>query len=283
MNDYINVKIKFSPCSEAVTDITAAILAAEGFESFVPAGDSLSAYIRSELFTESTMTCLTDFPIPDVDISWESELIPGQDWNSEWEKHYFKPIVIEDRCVIHSSFHKDVPTALYDVVIDPKMAFGTGHHSTTSLILRQLLSMDLGGKSVIDMGTGTGILSILASMRGASPVTGIEIDEPAWENAVDNCKLNSHPEISMLHGDASLLGTVGYEADVFLANINRNVICADISHYHRATAMGGLLIVSGFYEEDISIIRDAAEQQGFAFDSFSSMNDWACVRFKKTR
>ncbi len=183
--------------------------------------------------------------------------------------------------MIHSSFHTDIPVCEYDIVIDPKMAFGTGHHSTTSLILNRLLQMDMSGKKVIDMGTGTGILSILAAMRGASEVAGVEIDEPAWENAVDNCRLNGVENIVMIHGDASSLAAIPYKADVFLANINRNVITHDIASYCASMAAGATILLSGFYEQDVKIVRDAAEATGLSYIGYTTMNDWACVELRK--
>ena len=281
MNDYTKVRIDISPCSETVTDTAAALLADAGFETFVPDENGLTAYISAAAYSPELRSALDLMPWSDLDIEWTAETIEGQDWNHEWEKNYFKPIVVADRCVIHSSFHTDIPRCTYDIVIDPKMAFGTGHHSSTSLILSRLLDMDLQGKSVIDMGTGTGILAILASMRGAAPVTGIEIDEPAWENAVDNCRLNNQLQVKMIHGDAAMLADVPYKADVMLANINRNVITADLPRYHEAMAPGGVLILSGFYEHDIPVIMQHAEPLGLKFEDSTVLNDWASVALRK--
>lgn len=281
MNDYTEVRIEFSPCSETITDTAAALLAAAGFESFVPDERGLTAYIPKSCYNPALRDCLEALPWTDISVSWTATEIEGQDWNHEWEKNYFKPIIIGDRCVIHSSFHTDIPVCEYDIVIDPKMAFGTGHHSTTSLILNRLLQMDMTGKKVIDMGTGTGILSILAAMRGASEVTGVEIDEPAWENAVDNCRLNGVENIVMIHGDASSLAAIPYKADVFLANINRNVITHDIASYCASMAVGATMLLSGFYEQDVKIVRDAAEATGLSYIGYTTMNDWACVELRK--
>lgn len=281
MNDYTEVRIEFSPCSETITDTAAALLADAGFESFVPDEKGLTAYIPKPSYNPALRDCLEALPWTDISFSWSATEIEGQDWNHEWEKNYFKPIIVGDRCVIHSSFHTDIPVCEYDIVIDPKMAFGTGHHSTTSLILNRLLQMDMSGKKVIDMGTGTGILSILAAMRGASEVTGVEIDEPAWENAVDNCGLNGVENIVMIHGDASSLAAIPYKADVFLANINRNVITHDIASYCASMAVGATMLLSGFYEQDVKIIRDAAEATGLSYIGYTTMNDWACVELRK--
>ncbi|MCM1477027.1 MAG: 50S ribosomal protein L11 methyltransferase [Bacteroides sp.] len=281
MNNYFEVKLTFDPCSEVVTDVAAALLANAGFETFVPDENGLTAYVASSIYTPALIDQALDaFPVPEVKYSYTVTEIEGQDWNSEWEKNYFKPIVIGNRCVIHSSFHKNVPTCEYDIVIDPKMAFGTGHHSTTTLILERLLKMDLTDKNVIDMGTGTGILSILAAMRGASQVTGIEIDDPAWENAVENCKLNGMDNITMIHGDAGVLEQIPYKANVFLANINRNVIVADLPNYCKVLAPDARMFLSGFYESDIPVILAAAEPLGLEFVNHTTLNDWACVCLK---
>lgn len=165
MNDYIELRLDATPCDETRTDILAALLAQAGFESFVPDETGLTAYIKAELFDHREIdSLLADFPM-ETAFTVSRKLVEGQDWNKEWEKNYFQPIVIDDQCVIHSSFHKDIPECRYDIVIDPKMAFGTGHHATTSLVIRQLLAMNLQGLNVVDMGTGTGILAILATMR----------------------------------------------------------------------------------------------------------------------
>ncbi len=280
MNDYIEVRFDLTPCEEAYTDVLAAMLADEGFESFVPDSTGMLAYVPVKLYDASAIQSLIDsFPFP-TEIKNEVTLIEGQDWNSEWEKNYFKPIVVGDQCVIHSSFHTEIPNCRYDIVIDPKMAFGTGHHATTSLIIEQLLNTDLPGKSVTDMGTGTGILAILAAMRGASPVTAIEIDPAAYENAVDNVALNSHPEIDVKLGDADLLAG-SPEADLFLANINRNIVCADLPAYSSATKPGGTVLLSGFYESDIPVVLESAQKVGLTYEGHTVRDSWTCLRLRK--
>lgn len=281
MNDYIEVRFDLTPSCEDATDLLAGLLADAGFESFVPDDKGLTAYVKKELYdADAVGAAVADFPF-DCRIDFRDTLVEGRDWNAEWEKNYFKPIVVGDRCVIHSSFHTDIPHAEYDIVIDPKMAFGTGHHSTTSLIIRQLLDADLEGRSVIDMGTGTGILAILAAMRGASPVTAIEIDAFAYENAVENVRLNGHAEIKVLNGDASLLAGVT-PADIFIANINRNVITGDLDRYAPAVNPGGMMLLSGFYQgDDADIVSRAAAARGFATVGMSVDNNWCCLKLIK--
>lgn len=277
MNDYTKVRFELKPCDEIYTDIMAALLADRGYESFEPDNRGLTAYIRAGQYDPSAVSdALSEFPIEGVVITYDAETVEGRDWNSEWEKNYFKPIVIDGECAIHSSFHTDIPVCRYDIVIDPKMAFGTGHHATTSQVVRQLLHADLAGRSVIDMGTGTGILAILAAMRGASSVTAIEIDEFAVTNARENVAINHHPEINVIHGDASALADVA-AADFFVANINRNIITGDIAAYAKALKPGGLMILSGFYEHDIPAIAEAAAPYGLHEATHTVDNDWTCL------
>lgn len=281
MNDYVELRFDLDPCEEYMTDLLAAMLADAGYESFVPDESGLTAYVRESQYSEEGVDAIVEsFPF-EPSISHTAKRIEGRDWNSEWEKNYFQPIVVGGECVIHSSFHTDIPKCRYDIVIDPKMAFGTGHHSTTSLIIGRLLDMPLEGVSMVDMGTGTGILAILAAMRGASPVAAIEIDEFAYTNALENIRINSHPEIVMLNGDAAALSTLEFKANLFVANINRNVITADMEAYAEATAKGGVMLLSGFYVEDIPVVREAAERCGMKYVDYTEQKNWACVKLLK--
>lgn len=281
MNDYVELRFDLDPCEEYMTDLLAAMLADAGYESFVPDESGLTAYVReSQYSVEAVDAIVESFPFEPA-ISHTAKRIEGRDWNSEWEKNYFQPIVVGGECVIHSSFHTDIPKCRYDIVIDPKMAFGTGHHSTTSLIIGRLLDMSLEGVSMVDMGTGTGILAILAAMRGASPVAAIEIDEFAYTNALENIRINSHPEIVMLNGDATALSALEFKANLFVANINRNVITADMEAYAGATAKGGVMLLSGFYVEDIPVVREAAERCGMKYVDYTEQKNWACVKLLK--
>lgn len=283
MNDYYEVRVNLNPCTEDATDYLAAMLGDIGFESFVPDSTGLTAYVKSELYSPDELEAVMDeFPF-DADKSWTASLVEGQDWNAEWEKNYFKPIVVEDQCVIHSSFHTDIPPVKYDIVIDPKMAFGTGHHATTSLIISELLKIELDSKSVIDMGTGTGILAILAAMRGAKHVYGIEIDGFAYENALENIKLNNHPEIQLINSDASALSGLP-KVDVFIANINRNVIISDIASYSSHLKAGGIMLLSGFYESDIPIVMSEAQHYDLIeISHYIKGDNWTCLTLKKQK
>ena len=282
MNDYRELRINVSPCSETITDILAQFLSEAGYESFVADSEGLTSYIKNELFDSTAVNeIVKNFPLENITMDVSDTFVEGRDWNSEWEQHYFKPIIVNGQCVIHSSFHKDIPKAEYDIVIDPKMAFGTGHHQTTSLIIERLLTMELKNKSIIDMGTGTGILAILAAMRGANPVEAIEIDPMAHINAVENVKLNGHPEINVILGDASALSNV-QPADILLANINRNIIVGDMESYSKALKSGGTMILSGFYEEDIPVVAQAAKQYGLKQTDYTTRDRWASLSLKKS-
>lgn len=276
MNDYFLVRFRLNPCTETECDILAALLCDAGFESFVADERGLSAYVNCAVFAvDSIPDVLSGYDFQ-ADIDWKMERIPGEDWNVEWEKHYFRPIVISDRCVIHSSFHTDYPKAKYDIVIDPRMAFGTGHHETTSLMAERILDADMQGKSVLDMGTGTGILAILSAMCGAEHVVGIEIDPVAYENAVDNIRLNGQAQIELRCGGAETVVETSVFDYVF-ANINRNVILEDMSVYARTLRKGGSMVLSGFYEDDVTMICNRAGELSLHKVSVHLKNKWANV------
>ena len=276
---YLEFTFTTDPCTETVNDVLAAVLGEAGFESFVESESGLKAYIQQSLYDEKTIeSAIMDFPVPDTKISYDFIEAEDKDWNEEWEKNFFQPIVIGDRCVIHSTFHKDVPAAEYDIVINPQMAFGTGHHETTSLIIGELLDSDLKGKSLLDMGCGTSILAILANMRGASPCLAIDIDEWCVRNSIENIELNNISNINVEQGDASALAGKG-SFDVIIANINRNILLNDMRQYKACMHPGSELYMSGFYLEDIPVIREEAERNGLTFIHHHEKNRWAAVKF----
>ena len=281
MNDYTKVTFAVTPNEEAATDVLAALLAEVGFESFVTEDDGMSAYVPQALYNaDSIAAVVAGFPLPGFEITYHSELIEGEDWNAEWEKNYFQPIVLGDQCVIHSTFHKDIPEARYDILIDPKMAFGTGYHQTTCHMLRAILASDMTGKSVLDMGCGTALLAILARKHGATNVVAIDIDEFAYENAKENIMLNDTSDIEVRLGGADAIK----ESDSFdfvIANINRNILLADIQNYVRAMHPGSQLFISGFYTDDMQVLRTEAECNGLKYLDYAEENNWAMMRFIK--
>lgn len=281
MNDYTKVKFTVTPNEEVATDVLAALLAEVGFESFVPEEGGMSAYVPQALHNEESIAAVVaEFPIEGFTITYESEFIEGEDWNAQWEKNYFQPIVLGEDCVIHSTFHTDVPKARYDILIDPKMAFGTGYHQTTCHMLRAILASDMEGKSVLDMGCGTALLAILARKHGATDVVAIDIDEFAYENAKENIVLNGTPDIEVRLGGAEAIK----ESDSFdfvIANINRNILLMDMVNYVRCMHSGSQIFISGFYTEDMEVLKEEASRHGLRYLDYAENDRWAMMRFVK--
>lgn len=279
--DYIEVKFKCIPNDDIVNSVLSSCIAELGFESFVESEDGTTAYIQADIFDHKAIDrVLEDFPV-EADITYAYERIVGQDWNEEWEKNYFQPLNIDNRCIIQSTFHNIPlpPECEYNIFIDPKMAFGTGHHQTTELMIREILKMDFAGKTVLDMGCGTAILAILASMRGAVKGVGIDIDQWAYDNAMENLKLNKVDNVTILIGGADLLGKESF--DVILANINRNILLNDIHSYAEVLNDGGCLYMSGFYTEDIPALIEECAKYGLSFRYNTEKDNWAAVKFVK--
>ena len=277
--NYIEVKIQITPCSEVSTDLLSAFLGEIGFDSFVSFEEGLFAYISSSLFDEDRMK--RSFALVPVDCAIDYSVIeiPDRNWNEEWEKNYFTPIVIGNECVVHSSFHTDIPEVKYDILIDPKMSFGTGHHETTSTMMEMMLKTSFENKVELDMGCGTAILSILASMRGAKSVTGVDIDEWAYENALENIQLNHISNIDILLGGSEQIA--GKKYDIILANINRNVLLENMKIYSACMNENSELYMSGFYKEDIPVISEEANRCGLVLETYTEKNRWVGTKFVK--
>ncbi|MBR1808443.1 MAG: 50S ribosomal protein L11 methyltransferase [Paludibacteraceae bacterium] len=261
-----------------VKDVLTQQLADIGYESFVEQEDgTFAAYIPAEKLSMTILRqLLEDFPFQGITLV-STELCEDKDWNEEWEKNSFQPILIGNDCIIHAPFHRNIPVCKYDILINPKMAFGTGTHQTTSLILGELLQTDLQGKSLLDMGCGTAVLALLARKRGANPVTAIDIDNWCTENATENCTLNNISDIEILLGDSRLLQ--GRHFDFILANINRNILLMDMPRYKEALNNRGRLIMSGFYTEDIAAIKEKAEELGLTMLYVKEKEKWAMTVF----
>lgn len=285
---YIEFIWQVMPVNEIAFDLLSADLGEIGFESFIQEDDVLKAYIQDTLVDmEAVDTMVAEFALPDVKLSYTHEAVEDKNWNEEWEKNYFQPIVVGNRCVVHSTFHKDVPEAEYDIVIDPQMSFGTGHHSTTSLVLQYLLDDEatvlqnnLQGGRVLDMGCGTSILGIMASKRGAASVFGVDIDEHCIVNSVENISLNSIDNLDVKLGDASTLAGTG-PYNVVVANINRNILLNDMNAYVAEMADEACLIMSGFYTEDAAAIQACAEELGLKKVEQRTNDNWTALLFVK--
>lgn len=281
-----------SPCSEETCDLLAAMLGPLGFDSFSTEPDCLKAYVPENLWdSEALGQMISDFPIPDIELPWVAQVVEMQDWNQEWEQsQQFEPIVVGEQCCVHSPAAPAelIPDCKYDIIIDPKMSFGSGTHETTSQLLEEILSLTPNlspltsqpETKALDMGTGTGVLGILCALRGYS-VRAIEIDDWVAANAVDNVLYNGLAgKMQVECGDASLL-TEGPVYDLVLANINRNVLLADMPRYEQVMAPGATLLMSGFYEEDVHAIRQCAEALRLQYVAHRSRNNWVVIRFVK--
>lgn len=279
---YIEVTFTLTPWSETTQDVLTALAGDIGFESFVEEDTALKAYIQQKLYSEEGIQSLiADFPLPDVCISYTAQEQEDKDWNEEWEKNFFQPIVIGNRCVIHSTFHKDIPQMEYDILINPQMSFGTGHHETTNLIVSRLLETELTGKCVLDMGCGTSILAILAAKRGASPITAIDIDDWCVSNSADNIRLNNIDCINVRLGDADLLRTERPSFDLIIANINRNILTTDMDAYAACMTTDSRIFLSGFYVDDIPVMKESLAKNGLTFIEHHENNRWAMIVAEK--
>ena len=262
--------------AEMAREILVAELATLNFESFVNTEGGLHAYVQEEEFIEEAISDLYILKNPDFSIEMEVKTIEQQNWNAEWEKN-FEPIEVDDKCVVRAPFHhkKDVE---FDIVITPKMSFGTGHHETTHQMISQILNLDMKSKRVLDMGCGTGVLAILAAMKGANHVTAIDIDEWAYKNTMENSLYNKCTEIVVKQGGAELLQNDSF--DFVFANINLNILLNDMSAYTSVMNSGSKIIFSGFYTSDVSIIDKKAESLGLYSIGETEKNKWAALLYQ---
>jgi ribosomal protein L11 methyltransferase len=274
---YHCVILELNPPQPA-TEIFIAGLAEIGFESFEETETGLRAYIRSSDWDLNAFEEMPYWVIPDCTVSYTISEIEAQNWNAVWESSY-QPIQLDNRCVVRASFHpKPDPAVTYDLVITPKMSFGTGHHETTWLMLQLMLDMELQGLSVLDMGAGTGVLAILAAKKGANPVTAIDIDPWSYENCSENVIQNGHPEIKVVLGDA---GAIEGAYDVIIANINRNILMSDLPSYAAALNPGGQLLLSGFYVEDRQTLIDLGASLGLHYQEEREKERWVAMRLSR--
>jgi ribosomal protein L11 methyltransferase len=275
--EYTKINCSLQPDSEINREILIAELGSIGFESFTETDKLLEAYIPTVDFSDDALTNLFSTGFQNFQVSCTTEIIPDQNWNEVWEKNYFQPLMIAGRCLIRAPFHTGYPNAEYEIVIEPGMAFGTGNHETTSLMISEILKQDLSGKTVLDMGCGTGILGILASMRGAGSITGIDIDDWATKSTSENAALNHVSNFEVIQGGADAIPNKKF--DFIYANIQRNILLNDMPYYRKALKKGGSLIMSGFYFDDIGSMKERAVELGLEFGRFTENNKWVTVVF----
>ncbi|MGQ2983978.1 50S ribosomal protein L11 methyltransferase [Flavobacterium sp.] len=273
-NIYMGYHFTIEP-KEPGTEILIAELGETAFESFIETEEGLSAYVQKEFWNENILEDIRILDSDEFRISYTFEEIDQVNWNEEWEKN-FEPIDVDNTCRVRAPFHekKDVE---YDIVIEPKMSFGTGHHETTFMMIQHLLETDVENKKTLDMGCGTAILAILAEMKGARPIDAIDIDNWCYLNSIENAERNNCRHISVYEGDAALLD--GKRYDVIIANINRNILLNDMQAYVNCLNKYGILLLSGFYEDDIPAIDASCSEKGLTFVKKFSRNNWVSLKY----
>lgn len=283
---YYEVDFNIHTDDEAVMqdarDLLAACAGEAGFETFEDTDTGVTGYVQTCNFSgEALSRSIEEFPIDGVRITYDIREAEDKDWNEQWENEGFAPIVIGGKCVIHDGRHlPDGSVAPLSIEIDARMAFGTGTHETTRMMVSALLGMDISGKDVLDCGCGTGILGIVALKSGAGNATGYDIDEWSVDNSRHNAVINDvDGRYEPLHGDASLLGGLGHKFDVVMANINRNILMNDMPEFRKVMKEGSALLLSGFYEDDIALLEKRAAALGLRLTGRSTENGWACLRF----
>ncbi|WP_299127327.1 50S ribosomal protein L11 methyltransferase [uncultured Winogradskyella sp.] len=273
-NIYIGYDFKVEPLQPA-TEILIAELGYAGFESFVETQNGVTAYIQKGDWNAFILEDIQILNSDEFSISYEFNEIEQTNWNEEWEKN-FKPIVVDDLVTVRAPFHK-VPSTNYDIIIEPKMSFGTGHHETTYMMIQYILKNDFKNKTVLDMGCGTGVLAILAEKVGAIKLDAIDIDNWCYLNSVENTERNNCNNISVYEGDVSLLKNQKY--DSIIANINRNILLQDIPTYAKSLNKNGSLFLSGFYENDLELIKQKCAVNNLEFKDRIVKNNWIAAKF----
>lgn len=271
---YIGYSFQVEPLQPA-SEILIAELGYAGFESFVETETGIIAYIQKKDWKESILDDIQILKSDEFSINYTSEQIEQTNWNKEWEKN-FNPIVVNDLCTVRAPFHEK-PNTKYDIVVEPKMSFGTGHHETTHMMIQHILNNDFSNKSVLDMGCGTGVLAILSEMKGAKPVDAIDIDNWCYLNSLENVERNNCQNILVYEGDSNLVKDRKF--DIILANINRNILLKDIKSYASCLNEKGVLFLSGFYKNDILILEEECKKYMLKLDEKLEMNNWVSLKF----
>ncbi|MBG6234341.1 ribosomal protein L11 methyltransferase [Pedobacter sp. CAN_A7] len=276
---YIQVTFTFEKIEDYQKDLLINDLAESGFNTFEDTASGFSAFTDFELYSQVNLTAVLSQFDGDFIYTYTVEEIEGQNWNEEWEKN-FQPLIIADQCYVRATFHPAQPQYAYEIVIDPKMAFGTGHHQTTTMMMQYVLQADLAGKTVLDMGCGTGILAILAAKRGASALVAIDYDEVCYQSTLENTALNKINTIEAICGGKEVIPATSF--DVILANINRNILLDQIPSYAKVLTSGGHIFFSGFYESpDLDMIKEACKEHHIFYQDHQKIGDWVAAHFIK--
>ncbi len=273
-NSYLGYHFSVEP-KELGSEILIAELGEKPFESFIETDNGFIAYIQKDLWTEDMLNDIYLLTSPEFTISYTIEEIEQVNWNEEWEKN-FEPIDVDGKCHVRAPFHPKT-NAEFDIVIEPKMSFGTGHHETTHMMIQHILESDVTHLKTLDMGCGTAILAILAEMKGAKPIDAIDIDNWCYLNSIENVERNNCHEISVYEGDAALLK--GKKYDLIIANINRNILLNDMQQYVDCLNKDGILLLSGFYNVDIPFIDESCTKKGLTFVKKLERNNWVSLKY----
>jgi ribosomal protein L11 methyltransferase len=278
---YIQVTFSFASIQEYQKDLLINELAEIGFNTFEDTADGFSAFIDYDSYSQYNLNdALIQFE-DEFEYAYTVTVIAAENWNEEWEKN-FEPLVIDERCYVRATFHTPQPQYAYEIVIDPKMAFGTGHHQTTTMMMQYILDADVADKVILDMGAGTGILAILAAKMGAAELTAIDNDEVCYLSAIENAALNSIQNITALWGGKEVIPSAQY--DTILANINRNILLDQIPVYASVLKSGGDIYFSGFYESpDLEMITEACKLLDITYLDHKKIGDWVAAHFKKLK
>lgn len=275
--EYTEITLKIEPLMP-FSDLLMYELGEIGYESFVNTDDGFKAYIPSADF-DTTALDNVFANVSHCNVEYNVDIIPDQNWNAVWESTH-EPVMVDDFCWVYAPFHGSNANAEYNILIEPKMSFGAAHHATTYMMISLLRDEDITNKTVLDMGSGTAVLAILAEMCGAKYVEAIDNDEWAYNNALENINNNNCKNIKAMLGDASIL-TYDKKFQIIMANINRNILLRDMKHYIAVLEQGGTLLLSGFYEHDIPAIRHEAENNGMKFETYKERSEWVACKFTK--
>ena len=273
-NAYLGYHFAIVP-KELGSEILVAELGEKPFESFIESEEGVVAYIQKQSWSEDVLSGIQILENPDFAITYTIEEIEQVNWNEEWEKN-FEAIDVDGKCHVRAPFHPKT-NAEFDIVIEPKMSFGTGHHETTHMMIQHLLQTDVSGLKTLDMGCGTAILAILAEMKGAEPIDAIDIDNWCYLNSIENAERNHCKHITVYEGDAALLKAKKY--DLIIANINRNILLNDMQSYVDCLEKDGILLLSGFYEEDIPFINASCTEKGLTYVKKFQRNNWVSLKY----
>ena len=275
--EYSEVNIRLKELNP-FADIIVAKLNEIEFESYVEDNNGVKAYVQTHLLDKKSVNDILTEVANLTELSYKITKVEQENWNQLWENN-FVPVFINDKCVIRANFHESIPNIEYEIIITPKMSFGTGHHETTSLVMNEMFELEFKEKSVLDMGSGTGVLAILASLLGAIYLMGIDIDDWAFKNAIENANINNVSNIQFVHGDVKAIGVEKF--DIILANINRNIILQDIEKYVGALNENSDILLSGFLEEDIPLILEKSKQLDLELVVLKNNNKWQMLHLKK--